>query len=105
VAAGIDNPLAVQVAAENRSCAVRSMAVVVVGAAGTREIFRDKVDASEGRMGRVDAGIQDRDGYASAREWRGICPDGFDAPRHSCGRCRVCFEGFDEFHRHRWRDA
>lgn len=32
------NPLAVQVAAENRSWAVRSMAVVVVGAAGIREI-------------------------------------------------------------------
>ena len=66
-AGGDADPLAVDVAAEDRAGAVRAVAVrVVVAFAG--EVPPHELDALERRVVRVDAGVEDRDRDAVAGE-------------------------------------
>ena len=92
---------AVDVASEDRAGAVRAVAVpVAVALAG--EVLLHELDAREGRVRRVDAGVEHGHDRTRAGERRGIRTDRRDAPcrRRAGGRLR---DRFDQARRHRRR--
>ena len=100
-ATGHADALAVDIASEDRAGAVRAMAVpVAVALAG--EVLLHELDAREGRVRRVDAGVEHGHDRARAGERRGIRTDRRDAPcrRRAGGRLR---DRFDQARRHRRR--